>query len=42
MPLSDFINAYERNKARPHPRRYKHPMPPVRKVWRDNWHPYRH
>jgi hypothetical protein len=40
MTFSDFINAYERNKARPHPRRYKRPMPLVRKVWRDNWHPY--
>jgi hypothetical protein len=26
MTLSDFINAYERNKARPHPKRYRKPV----------------
>jgi hypothetical protein len=39
MSPTEFINAFEKAKMRPHPRRYKRPAPPIRKVWRDNWHP---
>ena len=42
MGQTEFFTAFERNsKARPHPRRYRYPTPPIRKVWRDNWHPSR-
>jgi hypothetical protein len=40
MYPSEFINAFQRNgRARPHPKRWKRPIPPIRKVWPDHRQP---